>query len=587
MEPIKTFIKQNYAKLRDLYLSMTLGNRIVASLLAMTLLISLGYLIVGSVKLTDPASKTTKLYNGHRFNFNEMRAAEEAMSKASLRGHQWIGDQLQVPTDKQSAFVAALAEANVLETTGLDRVIAAKEMNPWQSARMMDTKMLTAKEQDCVAAIKLIPGIATAKVISNKRPAWERNVWARTQIPSVGVFVEAVENRPLSAETITAIGQIVKPIFGIMDMKEISIVDTKNSRSYDGMGEEQNSSQSAYLRHQNRYQTEWENKIYDLLPNIDGLKIKTTVILTTFREQRTFDVDHRKPTPLVTHVMGSDFLREGYDRFNRPGQIAQFGRPLIDPTGDVSPKDRTTETKHEAETTNALPGTETNTDELPYIPLRVTASIQVPRDYILALWQDKNRQTGGDPNAVPTEAQLLAEEEDYRQVTKRTVAPLLEPYRISSKIDPMDLIEVTYYNPMRPVEQELTAWEQFVLFLQQNWQSLGLMSLVFSGLMVLWLISKPQKPEPIVIYEGLETPLAALDARIAEKLRREEEAAAAAAEAAAVAAEQEEFENSLGEFGSIRSLREEIAELIAKNPEAATAVIRQWVGNAVLVEAKT
>jgi flagellar biosynthesis/type III secretory pathway M-ring protein FliF/YscJ len=40
-------------------------------------------------------------------------------------------------------------------------------------------------------------------------------------------------------------------------------------------------------------------------------------------------------------------------------------------------------------------------------------------------------------------------------------------------------------------------------------------------------------------------------------------------------------------LGSIRSLRDEISELIAKNPEAAAAVIRQWIGNAVLVEAKT
>jgi flagellar biosynthesis/type III secretory pathway M-ring protein FliF/YscJ len=121
--------------------------------------------------------------------------------------------------------------------------------------------------------------------------------------------------------------------------------------------------------------------------------------------------------------------------------------------------------------------------------------------------------------------------------------------------------------------------------MQQHWQNLGLMSLVFCGLAVLWLISKPQKPDSIVIYEGLETPLEALDARIAEKIRREE--AAAAADAAAADEEQEELENTLGDLGSIRSLKDEIAELIARNPEAAAAVIRQWIGNAVLVEAKS
>jgi len=585
MEHLKNFFNQNYAKLKDLYLSMTLGNRIVATLLMATLLISLGYLIVGSIKSADPTSKTVKLYNGHRFNFNEMRAAEEAISKNHLKGPLWIGDQLQVPAEKQSAFVVALADASVLETTGKERQMQADTLTPWQSKALMNEKMTTATEQACVAAIKLIPGIATAKVISNKRPAWEKNVWARTQIPSVGVFVEAVENRPLKTETITAIGQIVKPIFGINDMKEISIVDTKHSRSYDGMGEEQNSAQGAFLRHQNRYQEEWENKIYDLLPNIDGLKVKASVMLTTYREQRLFDVDHRKPTPLVTHEMGYDFMREGYDRFFRPGQIAQFSRPLIDPTGDVSPKDRTTEKKHEAEVTNALPGTETRTEELPYIPLQVKVTIQIPREHILAVWRENNRYTD-EPDANPTKEQLLAAEELFRESTKRSIGKLLEPYRRSAKEDPMELVEITYYDQIRPKEVTLTTLEQFVLFLQQHWQTLGLMSLVFSGLTVLWLISKPQKPEPIVIYEGLDTPLEAIDARIAERIRREEEEAAAAAIAAEEKA-QEEYENSLGEFGSIRSLREEIAELIAKNPEAAAAVIRQWIGNAVLVEAKT
>jgi hypothetical protein len=102
----------------------------------------------------------------------------------------------------------------------------------------MEAKVLTAKERDCAAAIKMMSGIAGATVVTHTRPAWERNVWARTQVMSVGVFVEATGNKPLPAETIGAIGQVVKSTFGITDMKEINIADTIHSRSYDGSGEE-------------------------------------------------------------------------------------------------------------------------------------------------------------------------------------------------------------------------------------------------------------------------------------------------------------------------------------------------------------
>ncbi|MCL2709780.1 MAG: hypothetical protein FWE95_02770 [Planctomycetaceae bacterium] len=585
MEQFNTLIQQNYARLRDLYLSMTFGNRVVAALLMATLLISLGYLIVGSIKAADPASKTVRLYDGYPFNPNEKRAAENAISKAGLQGHQWIGDQLQVPANRQHLFVAAIADAKVLETSGLARRMTAESISPMLSARMMDAKMLTAKEQDCVDAIKMLAGIAHAEVHTNKRPAWERNVWARTQIMSVGVFVEAIDNQALPADTIGAIGNIVAPIFGITDMNEIKIVDTKHHRAYDGTGEQQGSAQGEYQRHQTRHQEEWNKRISRQLSQIDGIRVDTDVTLTTYRTRADFTVEHDRPTVLVEHELDYHFKKEGWDRFFRPGQVAQWGRPLIDPTGNAGPRDLIDEKKREMEKTFALQGTESKLTQLPYIPQRVRTSIQVPIDHVLKLWQSKNRMFGGAPDAVPTPADILAVQEEITEDIKQSVGNLLVEYAPSSRTDPKSLVDVTFYDPLKEEGVELTAWEQFLLFMRTHWQSLGLMSLVFGGLVVLWSISKPPKPDNIVIYEGLETPLEAIDARIAERRRLEEEAAAA--ETAAAEEERREFENSLGELGSIRSLREEIAELIAKNPEAAAAVIRQWIGNAVLVEAKT
>ena len=585
MEQFNTYIKQNYARLRDLYLSMTFGNRVVAALLMATLLISLGYLIVGSIKEADPASQTVRLYNGRRFNFNEMRAADEAIAKAKLQGHQWIGDQLQVPVKRQNEYVAVLADAKVLEATGRAQQAMADLLTPWQSSGIRNEKMLAAKLSDSADAIKMLEGIADARVVANKRPAWERNVWARTQIMSVGVFVEAIENRPLSPDTIAAIGQIVAPMFGITDMNEIRIVDSKHKRAYDGTGEQQGSAQGEYQRHQTRHQEDWNFRISRHLSQIDGLRVETSVDLTTYRTRADFTVEHDRPTVLVEHELDYHFKKEGWDRFFRPGQVAQWGRPLIDPTGNISPKDLIDEKKREMEKTYALPGTESKLTQLPYIPQRVRTSIQVPIDHVLKLWQSKNRMFGGAPDAVPTPADILAVQEEITEDIKQSVGNLLVEYAPSSRTDPKSLVDVTFYDPLKEEEVELTAWEQFLLFLRTHWQSLGLMSLVFGGLVVLWSISKPPKPDNIVIYEGLDTPLEAIDARIAERRRLEEEAAAA--EAAAAEEERREFENSLGELGSIRSLREEIAELIAKNPEAAAAVIRQWIGNAVLVEAKT
>ena len=201
-----------------------------------TFLISLGYLVVGSTSTKDPTSKTVKLYNGHRFSINEMRAAEYAIFRQNLTGHQWIGDQLQVPTNRQAAYTAALEAASVLERNDSAQQTAAELFSPWQNAKAMESKMLSAKELDSADAIKRLPGIADAIVVTHQCSEWERNVWARKQVMSAGVFVEAHDNRPISVDTIQAIGKIVAPLFGITDMSQISIVDTKSSRAYDGAG---------------------------------------------------------------------------------------------------------------------------------------------------------------------------------------------------------------------------------------------------------------------------------------------------------------------------------------------------------------
>ena len=110
--------------------------------------------------------------------------------------------------------------------------------SPWASTKITNAKMMVAKERDCAESIKRIHGVAEASVLANNRPEWERNVWTRKQVTSVEVFVNAIDNKPLPAETIDAIGRIVAANFGMTDLKEISIVDVKHSQKYDGNGEE-------------------------------------------------------------------------------------------------------------------------------------------------------------------------------------------------------------------------------------------------------------------------------------------------------------------------------------------------------------
>ena len=110
--------------------------------------------------------------------------------------------------------------------------------SPWQNAKAMNAKMLTAQERDSADAIKRLPGIADAIVITTQRPEWERNVWARrNQVVSVDVSVEACDNQPIDVVTIQMIRKIVASLFGTTP--ELVIFDAKfNKMVYGSAGVE-------------------------------------------------------------------------------------------------------------------------------------------------------------------------------------------------------------------------------------------------------------------------------------------------------------------------------------------------------------
>jgi flagellar M-ring protein FliF len=577
------YFKKLYAQLRDLYLSMTPGNRIVAVLLFTTLLVSLGYLIVGSIKSSDPRSNELALYNGWHFTQEEQRAVEDALAGANLKSHHWVGDLLMVPKTLRATYAATIHEAKAIDSRGNARKEAALSLTPWASSKMIEERRINAIAHDVADEITHMGGIASASVVPSLRKDWDRNIWAKKEVFSVSVFVDTVSFKPLEDNTISAIGGAIQGAFRNTDLKEIKIIDRRNNRSYNGAGEELTGGTGDYLRQMTRYQEMFKNKIYNILPHIEGLQVETSVELTKHLSETLLTVQHGKPTKLTQHILGLDYMKTGYDRYGRPGQIAMMSRPLIDPQQDMAGGAKTTEKKHEEEFTNALQGQEANTEIVPFTPERVLATIRIPQKHVLESWYLENGKQGEIP-PEPTEEELETTRETIRQTTQRSIAQLLMPWW-KSKLnpDPLSLVTVEFYSPKEEPVVVLTTWQQIQLWLKQNWQSLSLMGLVLCGLCVLWSITKPPKPEPIVIVEGSETPLEVIEARV----RAEMEAKAAAEAEAAAAAEaekEEEIERTLDSFGSIRSLKDEIAELIAENPEAAAAVIRQWIGNAVLVE---
>ncbi|MDR0391905.1 MAG: hypothetical protein LBH59_08360 [Planctomycetaceae bacterium] len=573
-------LKKIYAHVHDLFMSMTPANRVLVSLLSLVLIFSLGYLIVGGIRQSDPASKYVKLYNGMHFTTEEMRATENAIADANLTGHKWIGDQLEVPKSLQPSYIAAIAMKNTIAPQGTALRDTTQNLSTWDSTKLIDEKIFQSKSQVVSEAIRKFPDIVYAEVIANKRDKWNKNVWSREKVPSVAVFVDSLYFKPLPDSTVLAIGNSVAKAFGITDKNEITIADRRNNKIYYGTGEEVDSNgMGAYAKAQKRYQEEWNNNIYNML-NIKGLHVQTSVVLKTEFNERALDVTQR---------IAKDPFYEHKDKYNldiesgtigaRPGQIAMSSRPLISPIATASDKGKLSEKRDESEITKSIGGIEKRYEVFPLVPDRVTATLRIPRQHILDTWIEKNAKPN-EPTPEPTPEQLEEEEQLLKESIRRDVGKIFVHYRGESRsADPYDMVQISFYSPINEPEVVLTQWQKIQAWLLKNWQTLSLMGLVLGGLCVLWSITRPVKPPQIVIYEAPEVPMEVIEAQAQAKAEAE---AAAAAEAA----KEEDIDRMLEPFGSIRSIRDEIAELVAENPEAAAAVLRQWIGNVVVVDNK-
>ena len=580
-ERIKNTALQAYAHVYDLFLSMTLGNRIIALLLVAVLLLSVGYLLASAMKTEGQArDKYEALYNGRHFSQNEQKAIIDVLGKNSYTDHIWRGDQLYVAKKSEPKYVGALAKEKAIGDIGTIGVEGAEGIGVLDGReRTVRRSFEIQKKVVEEAIVTTFSEIASAAVLAEKRGEWDRNIWHRKEIKSVAVTIVPTHFKRLPDSIVYAIANIVSMSFGITDTKnEIRIIDGRNHRTYNGKGEEI-SGGATYLTETAKYQDFYQEQISRLLNEIPGAQIETAVKLKQEYDTQVFRVQHEKPVAMIhQHVYGRDYLNQGWWWRGRPGQIAQFSRTLIDPPLGPDQMPKTTEKIHEAEHTNALPGTETRSRLWELVPERVSVSIRIPMDYVREQWFLRNSSQGETPEK-PKQEELEAEKELITAKTKKSVAKLLQEFKSPRAPDALELVEVEYYDVRKEQEVVLTAWEKFQLWLVEYWQTLGLMSLVFAGLVVLWSMTRPAKPDPIVIYEAPEVPLELIEARARAQAEAEARAQAEVEE------EEKGYERTLDSFDkSIRSLKEEIAELVAENPEAAAAVLRQWIGNVVFVE---
>ncbi len=154
------FLSQGYARLVDLFKSMTPGARITAGLLLTLVVISLAYLV-------NHASSGQRAYlnGGEPFSAAKLPAMEAAFAKAGLNDYQIDGNRVRVPQGKQAAYMGALADGGAIPLDIGTQMEKSVSGSPWESKQARQERMRIYKQIQLQSIICNMQGIENASVM--------------------------------------------------------------------------------------------------------------------------------------------------------------------------------------------------------------------------------------------------------------------------------------------------------------------------------------------------------------------------------------------------------------------------------------
>jgi flagellar M-ring protein FliF len=554
------FITQAYAQLVELLRSMSPGTRLATALLLVVVVVSVAYLFQYNVAGGDEF-----LLGGRPFSASELTAIEAAFAKAGLGKSQIVGSTIRIPRGKKELYLAALADGNALPADFYKYLDdAVNKDSPWASKQSLDMRRWNAKQKEISLIIGKMKGIESATVQYDEET---KRGLVQTKQKTAMVAVKTASGQ-LEDHEVKAIRNVVASAYAGLDRHNITITDLDGT-TYGGAISENGTTddESIYAAHKSRFERDFQRKLRDQLSYIPGIIVGINVELTpeVKRESMLEKID-QKPTTVSTKTISKEMTSHAPQIQGRPGaQSNGVGNQPVALQQSATSGGESTSTESREDILN-VPGHETTqTTFAGLVPKKVTASIDVPASYFIAVWKRRNPQQPDKPAKEPEAAELATIATEEKDFIKEKVRNLLPD--VDKGTNPYPHIVVSTYTDLPatlPAAPSLAATAG--TWLADNWQTLALVGVGLVSLVMLRsMVRSPAvaTPSPAAASEKPATPRLAVHDPAGDE------------------EEPEPMKVLKTRFRATGpDLKAELKEIVKENPDAAATILRSWIGEA-------
>jgi flagellar M-ring protein FliF len=551
------FLNKALAQLNDLFRSMTPGARITAGLLLAVVVISLAYLFNHQISGSD-----SYLLGGQSFSAAELPAMEAAFGKANLSGYEVVGSRIRVPRGQQAVYMAALTSADALPKNFHDTLTSAVSgMGPFTSTAQQQELIKNAKQKELALIIRNMQGIENAAVHYDTQ---KKTGLRSGAVTTASVSVKPLGGRALDDNLVPMIRHLVSGAIAGLTPENVTVVDL-NGRTYSGANGGGSVFDDPYLARVKANKDLYEASIQNALAYVPGVSVTVNVELEKelrrTQDKYTYDPKGSVPRRLVEETSN-----------NASKSPASGGRPGLETQGPNTPVrlssaggPESTEERTSTTTENVNSHDHTQIDTAGLTPKRVTAAVGIPSNYYEKIWRERNPTAAGETPKTPDQAAL---EQIQREETEKIRAHVLSiiPQPIGVTESAAQLVTVTTFAHVAAAEvPTLAMTDQALSWLSSSWSTLGMIGLVFFSLLTLRSMVRTAGAA------AAEQPAASPIAAAVEAAEPEEEEASAEAKP-------KRLKRRLAGTGP--TLRDELADIVREDPDAAANILRGWIGNA-------
>jgi flagellar M-ring protein FliF len=344
------------------------------------------------------------------FSPQELAASERELNRLNVT-YKVSGDRIVVPADQRDFLLARLQESEALPSdTRIGFAKLMEEQSIFLSYDDAQWQRQVALGNELARVLRKFTGVRGASVFID-RPV-KRGFGENRAEPKASVFLEMKPHASVGRSFVDAVASFVSGAVVGLRPQSVSIVDATTGQRYEPTSKE-GAMSADFLEDRRKKEEHYAQKIRDQLSYIRGVLVGVFAELET-EARRTETRKLGNPLQLEEETTSDVERTGGMD--SEPGVMPNVAA-RVPGGGTGSNREQTTEKARYAKGDETV----TTSENMRGVVKRLTASINVPRSYLVQVYKQRS---GTDRNPSDTELQPIVS--DQLSLIKSQVKPLID-----------------------------------------------------------------------------------------------------------------------------------------------------------------